>query len=169
MGWASFAARLSSLWSSGGFKLGTKLGEGLKGLSTAISNFKWSNIIKVGAAGGIGYTIYHAWDSATGSIAEATGLSQDNVQTILFFGIGLVVIYVAVVYITNRKVDEKGSNIVIQYPENNRSQYGDSSYDRRGYDGSYYHQNVRSYQNGYYNDGYRSNNGYRGRNGGGRR
>lgn len=165
MGWASLVTRLSSLWSKGGFKLGTKLGDGIKALSTAISNFKWSNIIKVGAAGGIGYTIYHAWDSATGSIAEATGLTQDNVQTILFFGIGLVVVYVAVVYITNRKADSNGSQVVIQYPESRRRESYvdyDDGYDRRGYDGSYYHQNVRSYQNGY-------NNGYRGRNGGGRR
>ena len=150
MGLASFASRLSSLWSKGGFKLGTKLGEGIKSLSAAISNFKWSNIIKVGAAGGIGYTIYHAWDSATTSIADATGLSQDNVQTILFFGIGLVIVYVAVIYITDRKVGKDGTNVVIQYPHDERRSYHDDSCDRRRYDGSYpdddRHHDYRSYR-----------------------
>ena len=63
------------------------------------------------------------------------------------------------------KSDSNGSQVVIQYPESRRRDFYvdyDDGYDPRGYDGSYYHQNVRSYQNGY-------SNGYRGRNGGGRR
>lgn len=168
MGWSSIVSSISSAWSKGGFKLGSKLGEGLKGLSSAFSNIKWSSIFKVGAAGGIGYTIYHAWDSATGSIADATGLSQDNVQTILFFGIGLVVVYLAVVYLTDRKTGGGGSSVVIQYPEERRrSRYDD--YKQDGYDGSA-RGYSRSYQSGYQNRySNRYQDGYDGRFGGGRR
>ena len=60
-----------------------------------IQGTKISSWFKVGAAGGIGYTIYHAWGSGVSTIAKATGLPDDTVEAVLFAGLGIMVAYVA--------------------------------------------------------------------------
>lgn len=70
--------------------------KGFKGLSTWASGVKWSSFLKFGAAGGIGFVIYSGWTSAVGSINDATGLSEDNVQTLLFLAVGFIIVCVLV-------------------------------------------------------------------------
>lgn len=63
--------------------------------SAWIQGTKLSSWIKAGAAGGVGYTIYHAWGSGISTIAEATGLPEDTVESILFACIGVMIAYIA--------------------------------------------------------------------------
>ena len=60
-----------------------------------IQGTKISSWFKAGVAGGIGYTIYHAWGSGVSTIAKATGLPDDTVEAVLFAGLGIMVAYVA--------------------------------------------------------------------------
>ena len=60
-----------------------------------IQGTKISSWFKAGVAGGIGYTIYHAWGSGVSTIAKATGLPDDIVEAVLFAGLGIMVAYVA--------------------------------------------------------------------------
>ena len=64
-------------------------------ISSWLSGVKWGNVFKVGAAGGIGYTIYHAWGSGVDTIANATGLDSGTVESILFLSFGIIAAYVA--------------------------------------------------------------------------
>lgn len=63
--------------------------------SAWIQGTKLSSWIKAGAAGGVGYTIYHAWGSGISTIAEATGLPENTVESILFACIGVMIAYIA--------------------------------------------------------------------------
>lgn len=78
------ASKLASVWASMSAKM-----------SKWISGTKWTNWFKVGAAGGIGYTIYHAWGSGVDTIADATGLSSDTVESLLFLAFGMLAAYIA--------------------------------------------------------------------------
>lgn len=60
-----------------------------------IQGTKISSWFKAGVAGGIGYTIYHAWSSGVSTTAKATGLPDDTVEAVLFAGLGIMVAYVA--------------------------------------------------------------------------
>ena len=60
-----------------------------------IQGTKISSWFKAGVAGGIGYTIYHAWGSGVSTIAKATGLPDDTVEAVHFAGLGIMVAYVA--------------------------------------------------------------------------
>lgn len=104
MGWLS----IFKAGSQGG-KITMSLSARLANVSSSISKWlsttKLSSWLKVGAAGGIGYTIYHAWGSAIESISDATGLSENNVETFAFLIIGGMVVYVAIKILLPEKTD----------------------------------------------------------------
>lgn len=73
----------------------SRLGSLSARISAWLQSTKWSSWLKVGAAGGVGLTIYHGWRSVISSVSDATGLSEGNVETIMFLIIGAAVAYVA--------------------------------------------------------------------------
>lgn len=78
--------------------------------STWIQGTKFSSWLKAGAAGGVGYTIYHGWKSGVGAIAKATGLDSGTVESLLFAGIGIMVAYVAAKLLFP---DSSGTTVVV--------------------------------------------------------
>lgn len=107
MGWISLArfgkgtTRLPKLTKLG--SLGTRFSEWIRAT-------RFSSWLKAGAAGGIGYTIYHSWSSAISSISEATGLSESNVETIAFLILGIAVAYIA----SKVLFPDNGTTVVVQ-------------------------------------------------------
>lgn len=92
-----------------------------KSFSSWLSATKLSSWLKVGAAGGVGVVIYSGWTSAIRSISDATGLSEGNVETVVFLILGCLVVYVAVTLIRPKGSD---SDVTVYVPRN------DVPYDR---------------------------------------
>ncbi len=133
MGWSSILKPLLKGGSKISFKLVETLGKGFKGLSTWLSSTKLYSWVKVGTAGGIGVIIYSGWRSAIGSISDATGLSEDHVQTIVFLVLGVMVVYVAVKML----LPGNGETVVNNYiPGESRSSVSSSSKGRSSGTGS---------------------------------
>lgn len=105
--------------------------EGLGSLGTRFSSWiqgtKFSSWVKAGLAGGVGYTIYHAWGSSITAIADATGLSESTVESLLFAVIGIMVAYIA----ARLLVPGNGSTVVVGSGSSARRPSGS-----RGRDGS---------------------------------
>lgn len=107
MGWSSILKPVSK-----------GVSKGFKGFSTWVSGTKWGSWLKVGVAGGTGAVIYSGWRSAVGSISDATGLSENHVQTILFVMFGSMVVYILVRMLT----PGNGETVVNNYiPESKRA------------------------------------------------
>lgn len=78
--------------------------------STWIQGTKFSSWLKAGLAGGVGYTVYHAWGSGISSLADATGLPESTVESLLFAGIGIMIAYIA----ARLLIPEGGSTVVVK-------------------------------------------------------
>ena len=100
-----------------------KLGSLGARFSTWIQGTKLSSWIKAGAAGGIGYTIYHAWGSGISTSAEATGLPEDTVESVLFACIGVMIAYIAAKLLFP---DNGGTTFVVDSGSRGRSNSGRS-------------------------------------------
>lgn len=112
MGWASALRGIGSGLRAG---LGSKLGSISSSIGKWLSGTKLSSWLKVGAAGGVGAVIYGGWNSAIASISDATGLSEDNVSTIVLLILGCLVVYIAVSLI--RPKNGSGGDVTIYVPE----------------------------------------------------
>ncbi len=108
MGWASALRGIGS-----GLRVG--LGSISSSIGKWLSGTKLSSWLKVGAAGGVGAVIYGGWNSAIASISDATGLSEDNVSTIVLLIIGCLVVYIAVSLI--RPKNGSGGDVTVYVPE----------------------------------------------------
>lgn len=97
----------------------SKLGSLGSRISEWFQATKFSSWLKAGAAGGIGYTIYHSWSSAVSSISDATGLSEDNVETAIFLVLGCMVAYVAAKLLFPD--NGSGTTVVVQDRSGSRS------------------------------------------------
>ena len=125
MGWSSALKGISGI-----------LGNVGHSASKWVSSTKWGNWLKLGTAGGVGYVIYDGWNSVVSSVSDATGLSEDNVGTLLFLVLDCLAAYLIVSVVVPRR-DSEGTVVVREqsqyrpYRQNDGPRYSGSSY--RGY------------------------------------
>lgn len=76
-------------------RLGEAIGSGMKSVGSFFENLGWSKVLKGGALGGAAAVVYTSWRKMLDTVSEATGLTSDQVQTVIFIGIGALVLYLA--------------------------------------------------------------------------
>lgn len=109
----------------------SRLGSLSARISAWLQSTKWSSWLKVGAAGGAGFAVYHGWRSLIGTVSDATGLSEGSVETILFLGIGAAVAYVAARLLLPDRSD--GTTVVIPAAPDRHRRFIDASYVEDGH------------------------------------
>lgn len=98
MGWMVYLAKVAAKSGKAAGKVGKAASKASKTpqFIKAFNKIKLGSWLKVGAAGGLGVTIYSGWTSLVGSFSKATGLSEENSGTVLFLVFGLMVVWILV-------------------------------------------------------------------------
>lgn len=98
MGWMVYLAKIAAKSGKAAGKVGNAASKASKTpqFIKAFNKIKLGSWLKVGAAGGLGVTIYSGWTSLVGSFSKATGLSEENSGTVLFLVFGLMVVWILV-------------------------------------------------------------------------